>query len=83
MSHGKGYEDILAAISKLSLKHEATFQKVSAVENTTQATSRDLENLSITVKQLVSDVGENKKELSHLQNEVQHCKKTIPPLKQP
>lgn len=64
-------ENILAAISKLSLKHDATFQKISAIEKTTQATSRELDNLCTTVKQLVSDVGENKKELSRLITEVQ------------
>lgn len=70
-SHGTVNENILAAISKLSLKHDATFQKISAIEKTTQATSRELDNLCTTVKQLVFDVGENKKELSRLITEVQ------------
>lgn len=74
-SQGAVNEDILAAISKLSLKHDATFQKVSAIEKTTQATSRELDNLCATVKQLVSDVGENKKELSRLLTEIQTLKK--------
>ncbi|CAM4618622.1 unnamed protein product [Leuciscus chuanchicus] len=43
-------------------------------DRTTQATSREIESLSITVKQLVSDVGENKRELCRLQNEVKELR---------
>lgn len=71
----KGNEDVLAAIRKLSLKHDASFQKISVIEKTTHATSRELESLSVTVKQLVSDVGENKKELCRLRNEIQRLQK--------
>ena len=74
-------EDILAAISKFSLKHDATFQKVSVIEKTTQATSKELDKLSTTVKQLVAEVGENKKELSRLQNEVHMLQKDNTALK--
>lgn len=80
-SHGNVNEDILAAINKLSLKHDATFQKVSAIEKTTQDTSRELDNLCTTVKQLVSEVGENKKELSRLHTEVQTLQKDNAALK--
>lgn len=73
--------DILAAIRKLSLKHDATFQKVSLIEKTTQATSREIESLSMTVKQLVSDVGENKRELCRLHSEVKELRQSNTVLK--
>lgn len=67
LSRDQGSESILDAIRKLSLKHDATFQKIATIEKTTQATSKELESLSSTVKELVSDVGKNKKELDRLQ----------------
>lgn len=66
--------DILAAIRELSVKHDATFQKISAIEKTTHATSREIESLSVTVKQLVVDVGENKKELLRMDTEIRALK---------
>lgn len=38
--HSESNMDILAAIHKLSLKHDATFQKIFTIEKITQATSR-------------------------------------------
>lgn len=66
--------DILAAIRELSVMHDATFQKISTIEKTTEATSKEIDNLAATVKQLVVDVGENKKELHRLQSEVHAVK---------
>lgn len=73
--------DVLAAIRELSIKHDATFQKISAIEKTTQVTSKEIENLSATVKQLVFDVSENRKELKHTQNELMTLKEENKALK--
>lgn len=59
--HSESNMDILAAIHKLSLKHDATFQKIFTIEKITQATSREIDSLFAMVKQLVIDVSKNKK----------------------
>ena len=73
-SNNESILDVMAAIQELSAKHDATFHKISKIEKTTQATSREIESLSVKVKQLVVDVSENKKELHQMQSEIQHLK---------
>lgn len=73
--------DLLSAIRELSIKHDATFQKISAIEKTTRVTSKEVESISATVKQLVNDVSENRKELKLMQNEMQTLKEENKALK--
>ncbi|ROL48896.1 hypothetical protein DPX16_2239 [Anabarilius grahami] len=69
-SSGTGNEDVLAAIRDLALKHDKTFQKISAIENTTEATSKQIKSLTATLQQLILDVGVHKEALDHLESEV-------------
>lgn len=73
--------DGLSAIRELSVKHDATFRKISTIEKTTQDTSKEIESISATVKQVMFDVGENRKELKHMQNKVQTLKEENKALK--
>ncbi|KAL1261292.1 hypothetical protein QQF64_006557 [Cirrhinus molitorella] len=62
------------AIRELSAKHDESFKKIATIEMTTEATSKLLENLSATVRQLVLDVGQNKEALKSIDGEIQSLK---------
>lgn len=64
----------MAAIRELALKHDKTFQKISAIEVTTEATSNQIKSLTATVQQLIVDVGFHKEAIDHLESEVQALK---------
>uniref|UniRef100_A0A3B3QRU9 B box-type domain-containing protein n=1 Tax=Paramormyrops kingsleyae TaxID=1676925 RepID=A0A3B3QRU9_9TELE len=51
-----------------------TFQKISAIEVTTEATSNQINSLTATVQQLIVDVGFHKEAIGHLESEVQALK---------
>lgn len=72
---GISNEDVLAAIRELALKHDKTFQKISAIETTTETTSKQIQSLTATVQQLVVDVGIHKEALNHLESEIHSIRK--------
>lgn len=76
-----GNEDILAAIRELASKHDKTFQKISAIEITTEATSVQIKNLTETVQQLAVDVGAHKEAIGHLESELRTLKEENKSLK--
>lgn len=61
---------ILEAIRELSAKQDETFRKVSAIETTTNSTSKQMEKLTATVRQLTVDVHQQKQSLDSVQNEI-------------
>ncbi len=71
---GNSNGDVLAAISELTLKHDKTFQKISAIETTTEATAKQIKSLTVTVQQLILDVGVHKEAL-HLESEIHASRK--------
>lgn len=73
-SSGNGNEDVLAAIRELALKHNKTFQKISAIKTTTETTSKQIKSLTAMVQQLIVDVGVHKEALDHVKSEVHALK---------
>lgn len=80
-SSGNGKWDVLAAIRELALKHDKTFQKISAIKTTTEATSKQIKSLTAMVQQLILDVGVHKEALDHLESEVRALRKENKTLK--
>lgn len=80
-SSGNGNEDVLTAICELASKLDKTFQKISAIETTTEATSKQVKSLTETVQQLILDVGVHKEALGHLETEVHALRKENKSLK--
>ncbi len=78
---GNSNGDVLAAISELTLKHDKTFQKISAIETTTEATAKQIKSLTVTVQQLILDVGVHKEALNHLESEIHALRKENKSLK--
>lgn len=81
-SEENGHADILAAIQdlakscgELGKKIDNSFDKISAIELTTTETSKQIENLSFTVQQLVVDVGQHKEILKNTKQEIENLKK--------
>lgn len=61
---------ILGAIRELSAKQDETLRKISAIEITTQSTSKQLEELTVTVRRLTVDVRQQKQSLDNVQGEM-------------
>ncbi|XDV47039.1 hypothetical protein PO909_016785, partial [Leuciscus waleckii] len=78
---GNGNENVLAAIRELDSKLDKTFQKISAIETTTEATSKQVKSLTATVQQLILDVGVHKEALDHMESEVHALRKENKSLK--
>jgi len=78
---GNGNEDVLAAIRELASKLDKNFQKISAIETTTEATSIQVKSLTATVQQLILDVGVHKKALGQMESEVRALRKENKSLK--
>lgn len=49
-------------------KHDETFRKISAIERTTESTSRQMEKLTTTVQKLTLDVNQQKQTLESMKN---------------
>ena len=62
--------EILEAILVLSGKHDETFRKISAIEKTTESTSKQMEKLTSTVQQLTLDVKQQKHTLEVMKKEI-------------
>lgn len=63
--------EILTAIRELSGKYDQMFQKISAIEITTGSTAKQIETLSSTVTQLVTEVAMHKESLKVVATEIQ------------
>lgn len=66
--------EILEAIQELAKKHDATFQKISAIEKTTETTSKHLEKLSSTVQQLSLEMDQQKQSTTQMKSEISKLK---------
>lgn len=62
--------EILEAIRELSGKHDETFRKISAIERTTESTSKQMEKLTTTVQKLTVDVNQQKQTLESMKSVV-------------
>ncbi|RXN09225.1 cytoplasmic dynein 2 heavy chain 1-like protein [Labeo rohita] len=62
--------DVLHAIQELSTKQDATFQKLISIENSTDATTKAVENLSLVVQKLVSDVNEHSEKMCRFARDI-------------
>lgn len=64
------FADILNAIQELSSKQDATFQKLISIENLTEATTKAVDNLSLVVQKLVSDVNEHSEKMCRIARDI-------------
>ncbi|ROL43507.1 hypothetical protein DPX16_0404 [Anabarilius grahami] len=62
--------NILNAIQALSAKQDATFQKLISIENSTDATTKAVDNLSVVVQKLVSDVNEHSEKMCRIARDI-------------
>lgn len=68
VKRNKENAEILEAIRELSGKHDENFQKISAIERTTESTSRQMEKLTTTAQKLTLDVNQQKQTLESMEN---------------
>lgn len=73
--------EILTAIRELSGKYDQKFQKISAIEITTGSTAKQIETLSSTVTQLVTEVATHKESLKVVDTEIQELQNANKTLK--
>lgn len=74
--------EILEAIRELSGKYDKMFQKISAIDATTGSTAKQIESLSSTVTQLVTEVASHKESLRTVATEIQVLQKVTKTLKE-
>lgn len=67
-------EEMLAAIRALSMKHDATFLKISTIEKTTGSTKEKVDKLADTVQQLIVDVNQQKEAIRCMEHEIKGLK---------
>lgn len=64
------FTDILNAIHTLSVKQDATLQKLTAIETSADATTKAVDNLSLEVHKLVSDVKEQSEKICKITSDI-------------
>lgn len=73
-NEGSSIADVIASLKELSRKQDETLLKVSAIEATTENTSKQMVNLTATVARLVVDVDRHGKSIKDAQSEMDKLK---------